>query len=157
MHPRIPVAPVEDVLAVASGLSTPRVGVASRRMRRLHGLAALLGSHPVLARRWNASEYDVVLGWGRKPKSRTAHALATRLGKPFITVEDGFLRSLGRGDQDPPLSIALDDVGIYYDANAPSRLESLIGAKLSVSEAERARDLVSAWRNCPRVKIQSCS
>ena len=93
MHPRIPVAPVEDVLAVASGLSTPRVGVASRRMRRLHGLAALLGSHPVLARRWNASEYDVVLGWGRKPKSRTAHALATRLGKPFITVEDGFLRS----------------------------------------------------------------
>ncbi len=147
MHPRNPVAPVEDVLAVASGLPSPRVGVASRRMRRLSGLSALLGTVPVLARWWNANDYDAVIGWGRKPKSLTARALATRIGKPFITVEDGFLRSVGRGDQDPPLSIALDDVGIYYDASAPSRLERLIAANLSEVEAVRARELVSAWRN----------
>ena len=147
MHPRNPVAPVEDVLAVASGLPAPRVGVASRRMRRLYGLSTLLDTIPVLARWWNSSDYDVILGWGRKPKSLTARALATSIGKPFITVEDGFLRSVGRGDQEPPLSIALDDVGIYYDASAPSRLETLIATNLSEVEATRARDLISAWRS----------
>lgn len=42
-------------------------------------------------------------------------------------VEDGFLRSKGLGAKlVPPISLALDDVGIYYDPTRPSRLEALI-------------------------------
>jgi capsular polysaccharide export protein len=142
-----PPDPVEDVLSTTSGMPAPRIGVASRRMRRLAGIAALLGTEPVLAGRWNADDYDCIAGWGRKPTSLTAHALATQLRRPFITVEDGFLRSVGRGDQDPPLSIVLDDIGVYYDAGAPSRLEGLIAETLSDTQIVRTRALISAWRN----------
>jgi capsular polysaccharide export protein len=147
MRHHTPPDPVEDVLSTTSGMPAPRIGVASRRMRDLAGLASLLGTQPVLARRWNAADFDCVAGWGRKPTSLTAQALARRLKRPFITVEDGFLRSVGRGDQDPPLSIVMDDIGIYYDAGAPSHLERLIGIPLTDEQAARSRRLIAGWRD----------
>jgi len=60
-------------------------------------------------------------------------------------VEDGFLRSRGLGaDLVPPLSLVLDDLGIYYDPARESRLERLITARerLRPDEARRARALV---------------
>ncbi len=41
-------------------------------------------------------------------------------------IEDGFLRSVGLGgDLIQPLSLVIDNIGIYYDATAPSDLENL--------------------------------
>ncbi|MEL7212724.1 MAG: capsular polysaccharide biosynthesis protein [Pseudomonadota bacterium] len=55
-------------------------------------------------------------------------------------VEDGFLRSRGLGAElVPPLSLAVDDLGIYYDPTQPSRLEALIGASAELAEAEHRR------------------
>ncbi len=55
-------------------------------------------------------------------------------------LEDGFLRSRGLGaDLIPPLSLCLDDLGIYYDPNRPSRLESLITASVTLSLDARGR------------------
>jgi len=52
-----------------------------------------------------------------------------------LRVEDGFLRSNGLGaDLIPPLSLVLDDLGIYYDPTAPSRLEALIEASPDLPE-----------------------
>ncbi|MWD27997.1 capsular polysaccharide biosynthesis protein [Aquicoccus sp. SCR17] len=46
-----------------------------------------------------------------------------------VRVEDGFLRSRGLGAElVPPLSLALDDLGIYYDPSRESRLERLLNA-----------------------------
>lgn len=48
-------------------------------------------------------------------------------GKIALRVEDGFLRSRGLGAAlTPPLSLAVDDLGIYYDPRNPSRLEQFI-------------------------------
>lgn len=45
----------------------------------------------------------------------------------IVRMEDGFLRSVGLGaDLTRPLSWVMDDQGIYYDATAPSRLETLL-------------------------------
>lgn len=42
-------------------------------------------------------------------------------------VEDGFVRSVGLGaDLTRPLSWVIDDLGIYYDASQPSRLETIL-------------------------------
>ena len=42
-------------------------------------------------------------------------------------VEDGFIRSVGLGiDDSPAFSIVEDDIGIYYDAMLPSKLENLL-------------------------------
>lgn len=73
-----------------------------------------------------AREIDAVIGWGQKDNTRVAVEFARRHGLPYWRAEDGFLRSVGLGAEGaPPLSVALDDRGIYYDARSPSRLESI--------------------------------
>ncbi len=62
-------------------------------------------------------------------------------------VEDGFLRSRGRGaDLVPPLSLVLDDLGIYYDPTVESRLEHLIAARATLrpDQALRVERLITA-------------
>src|SRR5690606_29261180 len=57
-----------------------------------------------------------------------------------VRVEDGFLRSRGLGAElVPPLSLVLDDLGIYYDPGRESRLERLIAASVRLGPGERAR------------------
>ncbi len=84
---------------------------------------------------------DGYLGWGMKPSSERARRAAKRRNLPFWRVEDGFLRSVGLGrNGTPSLSYAVDDLGIYYDASRPSRLEYMIAAcRLTPPKEERAR------------------
>lgn len=97
-------------------------------------------------RPWRAHpELSAVAGWGLKATSRRARDYAHRHGLPYLALEDGFLRSVGLGSQDPPLSLIVDDLGVYYDATHPSRLETLIQCPLSETEIARARSLRSAW------------
>ena len=57
-----------------------------------------------------------------------------------VLVDDGFLRSRGLGaDLVAPLSLVLDDLGIYYDATRPSRLEALITGSPTLPPAARDR------------------
>ena len=99
---------------------------------------------PEYALQKRAAGAETVIGWGLRPTTHKARALAAQRGLPFIALEDGFLRSLGLGVGGwPPLSIVVDDVGIYYDTTRPSRLEHLILAadqlpEATLSEAEQA-------------------
>jgi capsular polysaccharide export protein len=86
----------------------------------------------------------VFTGWGRKVSGDRARARAAQKGVPFALLEDGFLRSVERDGA--PLSLVVDDLGIYYDCRNPSRLEELILQPLGQGEADRARALVLAWR-----------
>lgn len=64
-----------------------------------------------------------------------------------VRIEDGFLRSRGLGAElVPALSLALDDLGIYYDPTRPSRLEAWITqrADLRPDQDARARSLIAA-------------
>lgn len=70
-------------------------------------------------------------------------------GRPLIRVEDGFLRSRGLGARlIPPLSLAIDDRGIYYDPTRENRLEQLIAetAEKPVLELQRADRLIARLR-----------
>ena len=130
--------------------STPEIAAiltTSRTLARLPGLAALLG-HPILHYRrcQDYSQCASVIAWGRKPSAIKAQNFATQHGLPLIQLEDGFLRSVGLGNQDPPLSIVVDDLGIYYDATAASKLEILIAEPLNALAQQRAQHLINAWR-----------
>lgn len=75
-------------------------------------------------------------------KAQVGHADAVR-------VEDGFLRSKGLGAElIPPLSLVADDLGIYYDPGAPSRLERWITtrADLRPDQSARAARLIETLR-----------
>ncbi|MEC7120652.1 MAG: capsule polysaccharide biosynthesis family protein, partial [Pseudomonadota bacterium] len=68
-----------------------------------------------------------VAAWGYRPSRRAAHRYAKHHQLPLLTLEDGFIRSIGIGRAGyPPVSLIIDDMGIYFDARQPSRLEQLI-------------------------------
>jgi len=112
-----------------------RTGIFSRGIAKLHHLEAfvpeteamidLSGLPGLFSGR--ARSIDSVAGWGLKPTAARARGIAARRGLPYLALEDGFLRSVGLGVQGAlPLSLVVDDVGIYYDGSQPSRLETLI-------------------------------
>ncbi len=79
---------------------------------------------------------DAFAGWGRKKSYFRAKALADKYQKPVITLEDGFLRSIDSGTNSRyAVSYIADDLGVYFDLTAPSRLERLI------------TDNIDAWDN----------
>ena len=63
-------------------------------------------------------------------KARVPPAFLARLETgpwTLLEVEDGFIRSAGLGaDCVPPLSIAVDDLGVHYDPAQPNRLEEML-------------------------------
>jgi len=89
---------------------------------------------------------DFVASWGFKPSFQHASEVASRLNKPILFVEDGFLRSVHLGDKDPTLSIVVDHQGIYYRADRPSDLEMYIQRPLDPQQTERARNLRLQWQ-----------
>lgn len=117
------------------------LGVTSRGMLRLPFLHVLANAHVQLMVPLGAPP-DAIAGWGRRPTTRKARAIAQRLSVPFWALEDGFLRSFGTGDRFPPLSLVLDRQGIYYDAYVCSQLESLLNSTEDVL-LDQAQDV---WR-----------
>ena len=68
-------------------------------------------------------------GWGRKRSGLDAITLAKMHHTSFVLLEDGFILSIGLGvDGSPSFSLVEDDIGIYYDATAPSKLENLLNS-----------------------------
>lgn len=78
-------------------------------------------------RRLPGDDVQAVLGWGMKPTAAAGRRWAEKKGRPYVALEDGFLRSVGIGEAGATsLSLIVDDMGVYYDATRPSRLEHLI-------------------------------
>lgn len=116
-------------------------------LRKIETLAPLLDSYElVFGRPKRLLQSDVVIAWGRRPSAGKASAFATEHGLKLLYVEDGLIRSVGLGREDPPLSLMVDDQGIYYDASVPTRLESLISNPLSDAQKMRAASLILQWR-----------
>lgn len=111
------------------------------------GLPRLL-DHPLVYRPFGSPPAGTraVVGWGLKGKFQQAAAFAERHAFPYLAVEDGFLRSIALGDTDGPLSVVLDDLGIYYDAQRPSRLEQQIAAPHDDAQRARGAAIAAAWR-----------
>ena len=77
----------------------------------------------------------------------SADAPAVTTATPVFRIEDGFLRSSGLGaDLVRPLSLVIDDIGIYYDATRPSRLEHILKTQVlddaAVRRADELRDRI---------------
>jgi capsular polysaccharide export protein len=112
-----------------------------------------------------SAEKSAWLCWGAKPSARRAAWYAARSNEPMLRVEDGFLRSCGLGvDGYPGWSLVVDDLGIYYDATQPSRLESLIAMSGSdqdaLAQARRAIGLIrrhrlSKYNHAPELALPS--
>lgn len=128
--------------------ATATLLTASAALAATPSLTTLLGVETLNYHRLLGStkKADAVIAWGRKPSAEKAERLADKLKLPLLRLEDGFMRSVGLGSQTPPLSVVRDDVGIYYDASAPSRLEQLISQVLTAEQQLRAQQLIAKWQ-----------
>jgi capsular polysaccharide export protein len=83
---------------------------------------------------------DCLVYWGREAPEGLL-ALAAQHAVRVLRMEDGFVRSVGLGsDLIRPLSLVLDQRGIYFDPTQPSDLEHMLGtAQFSDKELARAR------------------
>ena len=92
-----------------------------------------------------AADGRPVMVWaGRETPALVAACAGAK--RPLHRVEDGFLRSRGLGAElVPPLSLVLDDLGIYYDPTRESRLDRLIAeaAAMDTKRLLRAEKLVA--------------
>ena len=124
-------------------LSAARLGVPARGMLVHQTLPKLLAPAQLLPGR--RRDVDALLAWGRRPSARRVEGLGQQWGLPVWHIEDGFLRSLGKGRGDPPLALLIDDLGVHFDATAPSRLEHLITLPLSLDQRVRAQQVQALW------------
>lgn len=123
------------------------IGIFSDGMRRIPHLDVLLGDE-VRFRPSGPGGLSAIAGWGHKPTADKARGLAEKRDLPYLAVEDGFLRSLGLGVLGyAPLSLVVDDLGIYYDATGPSRLERFIEeGGFTEDELDLAREAMDVIR-----------
>ncbi|MDD5065171.1 MAG: capsule polysaccharide transporter [Phycisphaerae bacterium] len=115
----------------------------------------------LIAEKWTGI---VFLGWGRKRYSKIAQVIAQKVNCPFLSIEDGFIRSVGLGNDSSIYSLIVDEVGIYYDATVPSRLEQLLLAydfntdKTLMDTAYKAVEIIdtyfiSKYNHAPEVSL----
>ncbi len=104
-------------------------------------------SHQHLSvKRWLAergkSSGKPALVWGRKPVENVLES--TLVDQNTARMEDGFIRSIGLGSNfTAPRSLVIDDLGIYFDASRPSRMERLLGEyNCSPADLDRAQSLI---------------
>lgn len=128
-----------------------RLAVFSPGIMQLPLLGEFLGGKCVRAWLGIPGTVDAVLGWGCRPLAERARRTAYRADIPFWCLEDGFLRSHGTGDKFPPLSLVVDDAGIYYDCTRPSALEHLLASDADLlagiaDDVARAKALILQHR-----------
>lgn len=93
----------------------------------------------------NISEPYEVYIWGISEQPQILEYLKANT-IPYHRVEDGFVRSVGLGaDKVPPLSLAIDDAGIYYDPYSKSNLELIIAdlcENITEDQKKEAREYI---------------
>jgi len=118
----------------------------SWRASRIANLSVFLDVDIAWRPLWVALEgRGSIVVWGKRAQARYARKVSDRLGMPLYTIEDGFVRSVGRNNN--LLSLVVDDLGIYFDAAHPSRFEAFVLQELSPSEELRSWTLVKLWRS----------
>lgn len=129
------------------GLNKQHFLTCSEWLSKITGLGYLLGS-PVIYYRNTRKITDCksIVIWENEPKPAKAHQIADRYQLPITRLGEGFLPKLGPTQQEPPAAFVSDDMGIYYDASAPSWLECLIAGTIDDEKRKRAQDIIHAWR-----------
>jgi capsular polysaccharide export protein len=139
--------PADPPEEAAAGPAAPiRIGIASAGVwRNRRAIATLLDADPVRLHRlgpfgpFGEQACHDLVGWGHKPTSAPLRALARRAAKPYVAIEDGFLRSVRPGAGDPTIGWIVDRTGIYYDARRPSDFEAAVARRAGEAPEAHAR------------------
>ena len=91
----------------------------------------------------NSSKYV----WGMKKSGERVRNNSFYLKKnKIIFLEDGFINSFGLKKKKIPLSICIDENGIYYDYKCKSKINNFINSQLEGDEFLRAQNIINLWK-----------
>ncbi|RZK48065.1 MAG: capsular polysaccharide biosynthesis protein [Pedobacter sp.] len=122
------------------------IGLTSKGLKRILHIEHFLVEQVTFYRVSNKQKLTAIAGWGRRPSFYKAQSYAEKNNIPLITLEDGFIRSIGLGVHGhQPLSLIIDEVGVYFDAHQPSALENLI--EIGREDQSRALLTIEKIRN----------
>ncbi|MBU2964997.1 capsular polysaccharide biosynthesis protein [Amphritea sp. 2_MG-2023] len=122
------------------------IGYVSKGIAKIPFLESFTGMPCSLLTHNVTQDVSYIAGWGLKSSAKKARNLALKFHLPYLSLEDGFIRSLGLGvDGSLQHSMIIDKSGIYYDATRKSDLEDLIYGldKLSAVNDIRAHRCIS--------------
>jgi capsular polysaccharide export protein len=110
------------------------IGIYSKGIAQIPFLESFLQDEVILNPK-NSCPLSYIAGWGRKPSAAIAIKKAEKRNIPYLSLEDGFIRSVGLGVHETRrFSLIVDPVGIYYDATQPSRLENMLNQDVFSNE-----------------------
>lgn len=114
-----------QAICFSRGLKKSRAWQRLLSVGKTHYVPPLVADSAITANFYNNA--TLLVDWGNKRES-TARRHADASGLPLLRLEDGFIRSISPATTSMrwasrPFSIIVDDLGIYYDARYPSRLE----------------------------------
>ena len=95
---------------------------------------------------------DAVGIWGASPTAWRGRAMAARTRAPLVTVEDAFLRSVLPGrdrsavGRRGPVGLLIDPVGLHFDPDAPSLIETLAASPEAAARADEAEAALARLR-----------
>lgn len=71
---------------------------------------------------------NLIAVWGNTPTAKRGHSVAAATGGSLVTVEDAFIRSLfpTRIARSAPLGLLIDRMGLHFDPNRVSDLETIL-------------------------------
>jgi capsular polysaccharide export protein len=119
--------------------------VFSRTLAKMKGLPHLLGDSVIYCPK-RPTDIASVVGWGQRPAAQRAKEYATEHGLKYLTIEDGFIRAASIADKEP-LSIVMDGLGVHYDANSPSDIETWLETEeLTPKQVQRGARLIEQLR-----------
>jgi capsular polysaccharide export protein len=131
-----------------------RVAVLSAGIWRIKTqVQQLTGCQPVRHLGLGTGDFDFIAGWGMKPTGERARRLAERTDRPYLAIEDGFLRSVRPGQQEPPISLVMDRTGVHYDARRPSDLETIIAESAHATSKAELRSARAGIADLRRLAI----
>lgn len=106
-----------------------RIGIVSNGIKAIPNLQSFFKNKLEFNPHEHLLDLEYIAGWGMKPSALKALEISNKYNIPYLALEDGFIRSIGLGvEGSAPFSICIDDIGIYYDATRPSRLEHILNS-----------------------------
>jgi capsular polysaccharide export protein len=90
---------------------------------------------------------NCVIGWGNKNTSKKAIKYSKNIGVDYISVEDGFIRSIGLGiNNSPPLSLIIDNEAVFYNPNSNHGIKKILNeynfTENDINRAEKVKNFI---------------
>lgn len=145
---QIPIASPKRKVIIATSAGVRRIAYIDRFLN----VDAVLSPNEVR----REDDIQAVVVWGRKETAQAGISYAKDIKVPVLYLEDGWVRSASKSAHSRRLySILIDDLGVYYDATQPSKIERLLNLDNAAFQAMCSDEALQYAKQCRQTLVDS--